>query len=57
MPHTRIIARPDIKGPNLIKGIHLEGLRVVGDPNEHAQRHDEAGADKRLTRPTRCPGT
>lgn len=48
MPHTRIIARLDIKGPNLIKGIHLEGLRVVGDPNEHAQRYYEAGADELL---------
>ena len=33
MTHVRIIARLDIKGPNLIKGVHLEGLRVVGDPN------------------------
>ena len=48
MPHTRLIARLDIKGPNLIKGIHLEGLRVVGDPNEHAQRYYEAGADELL---------
>ena len=29
----RIISRLDIKGPNLIKGIQLEGLRVIGDPN------------------------
>ena len=28
----RLIARLDIKGPNLVKGIHLEGLRVMGDP-------------------------
>ena len=29
---SRIISRIDIKGPNVIKGIHLEGLRVIGDP-------------------------
>ncbi|HHJ80453.1 MAG TPA: imidazole glycerol phosphate synthase cyclase subunit, partial [Candidatus Tenderia electrophaga] len=34
MPHNRLIARLDIKAPNLIKGIHLEGLRKLGDPNE-----------------------
>lgn len=42
----RLIARLDVKGANLIKGIHLEGLRVVGDPNEHARRYYEAGADE-----------
>ncbi len=44
MRHARIIARLDIKGPNLIKGIHLEGLRVVGDPHEHALRYYREGA-------------
>lgn len=29
----RIIARIDIKGPNLIKGYQMEGLRIIGDPN------------------------
>lgn len=48
MNHVRIIARLDIKGPNLIKGIHLEGLRVVGDPNEHAVRYYAQGADELL---------
>ena len=46
--HLRLIARLDIKGPNLIKGIHLEGLRVVGDPNEHAIRYYREGADELL---------
>ncbi|MCG2595225.1 imidazole glycerol phosphate synthase cyclase subunit [Ramlibacter sp. XY19] len=46
--HLRVIARLDIKGPNLIKGIHLEGLRVVGDPNEHAIRYYDEGADELL---------
>ena len=42
----RIIPRLDIKGPNLIKGIHLEGLRVIGDPNSYAKRYYEQGADE-----------
>jgi imidazole glycerol-phosphate synthase subunit HisF len=46
MRPTRLIARLDIKGPNLIKGIHLEGLRVIGSPNEHARRYYEQGADE-----------
>ena len=29
MANLRLIARLDIKGPNLIKGVHLEGLRVL----------------------------
>ena len=32
----RIISRIDIKGENVIKGIHLEGLRVIGNPNSIA---------------------
>lgn len=46
--HLRLVARLDIKGPNLIKGVHLEGLRVVGDPNEHAVRYYRQGADELL---------
>jgi len=46
MTNTRLIARLDIKGPNLIKGIHLEGLRVIGSPNEHALRYYQHGADE-----------
>ncbi len=48
MKKTRLIPRLDIKGPNLIKGIHLEGLRVIGDPQEHARRYYEQGADELL---------
>jgi len=48
MGNVRVIARLDIKGPNLIKGIHLEGLRVVGDPHEHALRYYSEGADELL---------
>mgnify|MGYP006087170107 CR=1 FL=1 len=43
---VRLIARLDIKGPNLIKGIHLEGLRVLGDPQEYASKYYFQGADE-----------
>ncbi len=46
MSNVRLIARLDIKGPNLIKGIHLEGLRVVGNPNEFAMHYYAQGADE-----------
>jgi cyclase len=46
MRKIRLIARLDIKGPNLIKGINLEGLRVIGSPNEHALKYYQQGADE-----------
>lgn len=46
MRNIRLIARLDIKGPNLIKGIHLEGLRVIGSPGEHALRYYRQGVDE-----------
>jgi len=42
----RIIPRLDIKGPNLVKGIHLEGLRVLGKPEEFARYYYNNGADE-----------
>lgn len=42
----RIIPRLDIKGPNLVKGIHLEGLRVLGKPESFARYYYESGADE-----------
>ena len=44
----RVIPRLDIKGPNLVKGIHLEGLRKMGDPAAHALAYYEQGADELL---------
>ena len=44
----RLIARLDIKGSRLIKGIRFEGLRVLGDPWDAALRYTEAGADELL---------
>ncbi len=46
MANLRIIARLDIKAPNLIKGVHLEGLRVMGDPMEFARRYYQDGVDE-----------
>lgn len=48
MKNTRLIARLDVKGKNLIKGVHLEGLRIIGDPQEFARRYYEQGADELL---------
>ena len=44
--NIRIIPRLDIKGSNLIKGINLEGLRVIGIPNDFAQSYYHQGADE-----------
>ena len=46
MANIRVIPRLDIKGPNLVKGIHLEGLRVLGRPEDFAQYYYEQGADE-----------
>ena len=46
MKTVRIIPRLDVKGPNLVKGIHLEGLRVLGNPNDFAKYYYENGADE-----------
>jgi cyclase len=48
MNNIRLIPRLDIKGKNVIKGIHLEGLRVMGDPQEFARRYYDQGADELL---------
>lgn len=36
----------DIKGPNLVKGIHFEGLRKLGDPNQFSRKYYEEGIDE-----------
>lgn len=46
MNNIRVIPRLDIKGPNLVKGIHLEGLRVLGTPERFAKYYYEQGADE-----------
>jgi cyclase len=42
----RVIARLDVKNDYVIKGIHLEGLRKVGDPNQLAKAYYEEGIDE-----------
>ncbi len=48
MKKLRIISRLDIKGPNIVKGIHCEGLRVVGNPKDLAYKYFKNGADELL---------
>ena len=45
-PFFRIIPRLDIKNGNLIKGINLEGLRVLGDPSKFVDLYYQQGADE-----------
>lgn len=42
----RIIPRLEIKGPNLVKGVQLDGLRIVGNPRDFARKYYEDGADE-----------
>ena len=44
----RLIARLDVKDTNLVKGIQLEGLRKLGDPNQFAKEYYEQGIDELL---------
>jgi imidazole glycerol-phosphate synthase subunit HisF len=43
---VRVIPRLDIKGPNLIKGIQLDGHRVLGTAEEFAEIYSQEGADE-----------
>jgi imidazole glycerol-phosphate synthase subunit HisF len=52
LKYNRIIPRLDIKGPNLVKGIHLEGLRVLGKPEDFAKLYYEQGADELIYQDT-----
>lgn len=48
----RIIARLDIKGPNLIKGIELDGLRVLGKAWDFAKKYYLEGIDELIFQDT-----
>lgn len=48
MSLLRLIARLDIKGPNVVKGLQMEGLRVVGKPESLALKYVQAGAHELL---------
>ena len=43
---NRIIPKLDIKGNSLVKGVNLEGLRVLGRPEKFAKMYYESGADE-----------
>ena len=45
-PTKRIIAKLDIKNGQLVKGINLEGLRILGDPYEFAKLYSNFGIDE-----------
>ena len=42
----RIIARLDIKNNFLVKGMHLEGLRILGYPELFSKKYFEEGIDE-----------
>lgn len=42
----RIIPLLHVKGPNLVKGVQLEGLRVLGPPDAYAKWYYENSADE-----------
>ena len=42
----RILSRFDIKGPNLVKGVNLEGLRVIGKPDFFSELYYKEGIDE-----------
>lgn len=46
MKKIRLIARLDIKDRYVVKGIQLEGLRKLGDPNDLAKKYYEQGIDE-----------
>ena len=46
MHKLRLISRLDIKNEFVIKGIHLEGLRKIGDPIELAKKYYKEGIDE-----------
>ena len=46
MLKKRIAGRLDVKNDYVIKGIHLEGLRKIGDPNDLARKYFLAGIDE-----------
>jgi imidazole glycerol-phosphate synthase subunit HisF len=43
---TRLIVCLDVRDGRVVKGIHFEGLRDVGDPVELAARYEAEGADE-----------
>lgn len=46
--NRRLIARLDVKMEHLIKGVHLEGWRKMGDPKARAELYYHQGVDELL---------
>ena len=46
MVKFRIIPWLEVKGANLVKGINMEGLRVLGTPSKYSNFYNENGADE-----------
>lgn len=46
MKNIRIIPALHIKGPNVVKPVHTEALRILGRPKELAKRYYDEGADE-----------
>ena len=42
----RVIAKLDVKSEYVVKPIHFEGLRKIGDPQELLLKYYEQGADE-----------
>ncbi|HEY2850351.1 MAG TPA: imidazole glycerol phosphate synthase cyclase subunit, partial [Gemmatimonadaceae bacterium] len=42
----RVIVCLDVRDGRVVKGVHFEGLRDVGDPVELAERYERDGADE-----------
>ena len=46
MSYKRIISRIDVKGENLVKGINLEGLKILGKPQEFSNYYYKKKIDE-----------
>ena len=44
--YIRVIPKLEVKGPNLVKGVRLDGLRVLGNPESFALHYFKEGADE-----------
>lgn len=49
---VRVIARLDIKGPNLVKGIKFDGFRVLGTPERFSEIYYRQGIDELIFQDT-----
>ena len=52
LKNVRVIARLDVKGPNVIKGIQFDGNRVLGTPEYFAEIYEKEGIDELIFQDT-----